>query len=86
MTDILKSDVFFVVATIAVVAVTICVVVALVYLIKILKNAQKLSERAREEGEAIIRGVGSVRSGIVGFISRSFINKKKKTKNESRES
>jgi hypothetical protein len=78
MTEIMKSDIFFVVSTGAVVAVTLFLIVALIYLIKILRNAQKLSERAREEGEALLQGVGQVRGNLVRFITGLFARKKKK--------
>jgi len=61
MQQLLKSDIFFVVTTIAVVVVSVAVIIALVYLINILRDARKLSAKAREEGEAIIHDVGIVR-------------------------
>ncbi len=82
--DLLKADVFFVVTTIAVVIITTVIVVALIHIIGILRDARRISSRAREEGEAIIDDVGMIRrkvkqeatSFVKGLASKG---KKKKT-------
>lgn len=66
MTEIMKSDVFFFVTTIAVVAVSSVFVIALVYVISILKDAKELSVRAREEGTAILDDIGEIRQKAKG--------------------
>ena len=61
MQTIMKSDIFFVVTTIAVVAVAIALVVAIVYLILILKDVKSLSEKIKDEGGKIVEDVGAIR-------------------------
>ncbi len=87
MTEIMKSDVFFFVTTIAVALVSIVFVIALVYVISILKDAKELSVRAREEGTAILDDIGEIRQNAKGKSLRildiiqslfSFGKKKKK--------
>ncbi len=72
--ELLKSDIFFVVTSISVVAVTLLLCVALIHLIGILRDARKLSSKARLEGEAIIEDVGAIREktkeGIFSFLKK----------------
>lgn len=90
MTQLLKSDIFFVVTTIAVVAVAIAIIIALIYLIGVLRDARKLSSKAREEGEAIIHDVGEIREAakkeslwVLDSLKKRFTSKKtKRNKNE----
>lgn len=90
MTQLLKSDIFFVVTTIAVVAVATTIIIALIYLIGVLRDARKLSSRAREEGEAIIHDVGEIREAakkeslwILNSLKKRFTSKKtSKNRNE----
>jgi amino acid permease len=83
MTDVIKADVFFFVSTISVVIIAIFVIVALVYVIRILRDAQKLSQQVREEGEAILQGVGRFRGVIARVLGGTFMNRKRKKKNEA---
>ena len=90
MLDVLKSDIFFVVTTIAIVLVTIALLVALAYVIRILRDAQKVSEVIRAEGEEIVKDVSDIRKGIkkqgisvfgfVGKLAHLFISSRKKRK------
>lgn len=72
--ELLKSDIFFVVTSISVVAVTLLICVALVHLIGILRDARKLSSKARLEGEAILEDVGAIREktkeGVFSFLKK----------------
>jgi hypothetical protein len=61
MSDLLKSDIFFFVSTIAVIILTVLLIIALVYLIKILRDARYLADRAKKEGDAILDDVESLR-------------------------
>lgn len=83
MTEVMKSDIFFFVTTLAVIVVSITLVIALIYLISILRDARKLSSRARLEGEAILDDLGNVREGfrqggkrILEILAALFIRKK----------
>ena len=83
MTEVMKSDVFFFVTTLAVIVVSVALVIALIYLISILRDARKLSSRARLEGEAILDDLGNAREGvkqggrkIFEMIAALFIRKK----------
>jgi len=83
MTEVMKSDVFFFVTTLAVIVLSLAILVALIYLIFILKDAKRLSSRARVEGEALfddIEGVrNTVKNGgrkIVDIITALFTRKK----------
>lgn len=66
MTEIMKSDVFFFVTTIAVVVVSGVLAVALLYVVSILKDAKELSVKAREEGSAILDDIGEIRQEAKG--------------------
>lgn len=72
--ELLKSDIFFVVTSVSVVAVALLLCVALIHLIGILRDARKLSSKARLEGEAIIEDVGIIRKktreGIFSFLAK----------------
>ncbi len=54
MDSLLKSDIFFVITSIAVVFLTILFAVILMYLIIIMKNVTALSKKIKEEGSEII--------------------------------
>lgn len=61
MEDVLKSDIFFFVTTIAVALVSAGLIVVFVYLIKILNDFLFISRKVKEEGEKIIKDVEAVR-------------------------
>ncbi|MCX6703198.1 MAG: hypothetical protein NTV02_00705 [Candidatus Zambryskibacteria bacterium] len=62
--SLLKSDIFFVITSIAVVIVGTLFAVALIYLIRILSDVKKLSRVVRKEGENIIEDVEGLRENI----------------------
>lgn len=64
MKEIAKSDLFFFVTTIAVVIVTIIIIVALIYIVRILRDAKRLSAKAREEGEALLGDISLAREKV----------------------
>lgn len=53
MSDILKMDIFFVVATIAVIALTVFACIALFYLVRILRILERISLSVEEETAAL---------------------------------
>ena len=90
--SILKSDVFFVVTTIAVIIISIGLAFALFYIVRILKDLNALSQKAKVEGEKILDDVKAFREAsennttwLVGkaysifsfLFSKSKTNKKK---------
>lgn len=87
MTEVMKSDVFFFVTTIAVVAVSVALVVAIIYVIRILRDAKELSAKAREEGTALLDDISEVREkvksksfGFIEILQSFFTSKKSKRK------
>lgn len=64
MSDILKSDIFFVVTTVAVVAVTVLLIIVLARLLGILKNVKKVSKLAGDGADAIREDLGAVRREV----------------------
>jgi len=64
MEGILKSDIFFVVTTIAIVIVAIVFVAALVYVILILRDIKRVSSRVREESKNISEDISSLRKNV----------------------
>ena len=65
MSEILQTNIFFMVTAIAVIMVTIMVLIALYYIIKILRAVRDIAERVREGSEVIADDVANVRDGIV---------------------
>lgn len=69
MTEFLKQDIFFFVATIGMVVVTILIVIALFYLLRILRNAGDISDIAKDETHKIVKDVNDFRDGVKTRIS-----------------
>lgn len=67
MTDLLKMDVFFVVATVATVLVAAGIVVALVYAVRLLRTMNRVAEEIEEEAEAIRADIKDARDSVRGF-------------------
>jgi K+-transporting ATPase A subunit len=93
MDSLLKSDIFFVVTTIAVVVVGALVAVVLIYLARILSDVKKLSRSVREEGERVVEDIEGLRENIkkntiklsdilsFGFLRKKTVRKKNITHN-----
>lgn len=64
MESFIKADIFFFVTTIAVVCVSAAIIVISVRLSRILKQVLKISEKAREEADHIVRDVRELRGAI----------------------
>lgn len=58
---ILKSDIFFVVTTIAVIITVICLTIISIYIIRILKDLKILSHKTKDEGEKILDDIKNIR-------------------------
>lgn len=64
MTDFLKMDIFFVVATFAVIAVTIFATVVLWRLERVLKNIEYISKQIAMESDAVRQDIAEMRTSI----------------------
>jgi hypothetical protein len=73
LSTIAKSDVFFVVTTIAVIAITIAIIVLLIYLIGVAKTLRRIALRAETEADSWTDMIASLRKRIKQF----FTGKKK---------
>ena len=90
MQSIIHADIFFFVSTIAVVILALLALVVLVYLIVILRNLKEISERAKEEGFAILDDVAGFRHFVkekshnVGSLFKlfSFVHSRARKKNK----
>jgi hypothetical protein len=65
VSEVLQTNVFFIITSIAVVVVTVLFSVALYYVIRILRAVRDIAERLREGSEVIAEDVATVREGIV---------------------
>lgn len=74
MTDFLKMDVFFGVATVATVAVSLALIVVLVYAVRLLRTLNRIGDDIKEETEAIREDVNDVRRKVRGFKLASFFS------------
>ena len=72
MSEVLKMDIFFVIASIATVFFSILLCVALYQVIKILKIIRRVLERVEAGSEVIAEDVATIRSYVVngGVLSR----------------
>ena len=66
MDDLLKADIFFLIAAFGVIAVTIVLFSVLYYLVRILRDVRHISKVAKEETDHIAEGVESFRSAVMG--------------------
>lgn len=64
MDSLLKSDIFFIVTTVAVVVVGTLIAIVLVYLARILSDVKKLSVKIRQEGEHMVEDIEGLRENI----------------------
>lgn len=67
MTDFLKMDVFFVVATVATAVIALIAIVALVYAIRFLRTLNRIGDTVEEEAEAIREDIRDARNRVRGF-------------------
>lgn len=64
MSELARADFFFLITTVAVIVITVLILIFLLYSIRVVRNVRHISERAREEADAILSDVDSVRLGI----------------------
>lgn len=82
--SLLKSDIFFVVTTVAVVLVTILVCILAIYLIMIARKVKDISGKAEQQADLISEDISELRGSLkqqgfkLGFFSRFFKNLIKK--------
>ena len=67
MDDLLKMDIFFVVATLATVIIATLMIVALAFVIKVLRTINRISEEVEEEAVAIREDIAEARQGVREF-------------------
>lgn len=90
MNEILKADIFFFVATIAIVVITVLFGVASFYVIRMLRNLRDSSEIIKKTVTDVSNNVIGTQNhvkdffeklNVVQLISSAFTNKRKKNKN-----
>lgn len=91
-TALLKSDIFFVVTTIAIIIVTLLVIVGLGYILNILNIIRGISKKAEEGAQTVISGIheakeawqeeGYIINNILDIFRRLSKSKKGRTKNK----
>lgn len=64
MDNLLKADIFFFVATVALAIITVFLTIALIYLVKLLRDARKTVQVVRIEAENISEDVEMIREKI----------------------
>ena len=70
MTDFLKMDIFFVVATVATVLIAALIIIALVHAVKLLRTLNRIGEEVEEETKAIREDIEEARSRVRDFSFR----------------
>lgn len=84
MDQIAKSEIFFVVTTVAVIVITILMAIAGFYVIKILKNVKSITTRAKTETDLIAGDITELRTNLrqegakVKYFTKFFNNLTKK--------
>ena len=76
MSEVLQTNVFFFITSVAVVVFTIFLCVVLYYLIRILKNVREITERLKRGSEQLAEDAEAVRTfiheGVIGSVKASF--------------
>ncbi len=77
MEEILKADIFFFVATVAMVVITILVCIFLYHLIKTVKLVKQMIKRLEEGSEAVVKDLSRVRAkffsgSLIGLVASLF--------------
>ncbi len=83
MSEVLQTNIFFIITSIAVVVFTILLSIALYHLIRILRNVQAMTDRLRRGSDQLAEDVMQVRTfvreGVVGTIKSFFVSKEPKS-------
>lgn len=64
MDSLARSDVFFVVTTMAVIVLSVLFVVILVYVVKIVRDVRRISKTVSEETRRVVSDVESIRKAL----------------------
>ena len=67
MSDFLKMDIFFVVATIATVLIAALIIVLLIHVVRLLQTLNRISEEVEEEAKAIREDIQDARGRVRDF-------------------
>jgi uncharacterized membrane protein len=67
MSDFLKMDIFFVVATVATVLIAALLVVLLIHAVRLLQTLNRISEEVEEEAKAIREDIQDARGKVRDF-------------------
>lgn len=74
MSEVLQTNIFFIITSIAVIVFTVFLCVALFYLIRILKHVGEMTERLRRGSEQLAEDAMEVRAfvkdGVIGNVKR----------------
>lgn len=93
MNNLIKSDIFFFITSIAVVIIAILLTILIIYLIKVSKDIRYISKRAKTEADNIIDDVSQLRTNLkteggkikdlAGMFARFYNPKKTKARKET---
>ena len=64
MNDILKSDVFFFVTTVAVIVITVLVGVLIAYVIRIMSKVSYIADKAKQQTDLLSEDLGELRANM----------------------
>jgi len=91
MSEILQSDIFFFITSVAVVLIALFILVALLYIVRILKNIKDVSDVIKKESTFIVKDVGALRGAVVDgtakagrMVGRLFTPKKEDAKKKNK--
>lgn len=70
--SLLKSDVFFFVATIALILITLLMTVGLLYILSILRTIREISKAAKVGAEAVVESLQEVKNNFSSASSTAF--------------
>jgi len=65
MTDVLQTNIFFVITSIAIIVISILLVITLVYVIRVIRDLSHVSKIVREQSDQIVQDVSSAREQII---------------------
>lgn len=82
MSEVLQTNLFFIITSMAVVVFTIFLCIALWYVIRILRNVRDMTDRLRRGSEMLADDADALRSfvrvGIIGTVRDFFVSASKK--------
>ncbi len=94
MTELAKSDIFFIITSISVISLTVIISIVLIYFFSIMKKVKAIVNKVKEESDSAIEDIRELRAKLkadgsairgvsfgIGLIRNMFSGKKKKGKN-----